>query len=117
MRRLKPAPDPWIDLPVSGGHASPSRGRGGRWLEPRPSPRPRLNALAGVGLAVGLVWGAITLPFRVVFGVLGLLGRLAALVVGFALMVFGAALLPGPLVIVGVPLFAIGLLLSMRSLG
>lgn len=76
-----------------------------------------MSPLAVVGQALGLVWGVLTFPFRVVFGLFSLLGRLAALAVGFALMVFGAALLAGPLVIVGLPLFAIGLLLSMRSLG
>lgn len=129
MRRLKPIPDPWFDLPVGGlpsfgaGRrtlARPGRGplgvgpapaRPGRWLVLATRP------LAGAGLVVGTAWGLATLPFRLTFGLFGLVGRLLALVVGFSLMVFGAALLAGPLVPVGIPLFAIGLLLSMRSLG
>lgn len=127
MRRLKTAPDPWFELPAGlpiaagrgtlarpGRHATalaPAPARPGRWLVLATRP------LAGAGLVVGTAWGLATLPFRLVFGLFGLIGRILALAVGFSLMVFGAALLAGPLVPVGIPLFAIGLLLSMRSLG
>ena len=62
-------------------------------------------------------WYLITLPFRVLFWVIGLLGRLAGLVVGFSLMVVGMALWAGPLFVIGIPVFIIGLLLTLRCLG
>jgi len=66
---------------------------------------------------LGLLWSLITLPFRLLAGMLGLLGRLTGIVVGFALMVVGMALWAGPLFILGIPLFIIGLLLTLRCLG
>ena len=108
MRRLKPASDPWIestDRPFR-----PDRAETSRWLAVP-------QVIGGVEFVFGTVWAIVTLPFRLVFGLFGLMGRLAALVVGFSIMVLGAALLPGPLILIGVPLFAIGLLLSLRSLG
>jgi hypothetical protein len=62
-------------------------------------------------------WYLITLPFRVLIWVIGLLGRLTGLVVGFSLMVVGMALWAGPLFIIGIPVFIIGLLLTLRCLG
>jgi hypothetical protein len=62
-------------------------------------------------------WYLITLPIRVVIWVIGLLGRLAGLIVGFSLMVVGMALWAGPLFIIGIPVFIIGLLLTLRCLG
>jgi hypothetical protein len=62
-------------------------------------------------------WYLITLPFRVLIWVIGLLGRLAGLIVGFSLMVVGMALWAGPLFIIGIPVFIIGLLLTLRCLG
>jgi hypothetical protein len=62
-------------------------------------------------------WYLITLPFRVLLWVIGMLGRLAGLVVGFVLMVVGMALWAGPLFIIGIPIFIIGLLLTLRCLG
>jgi hypothetical protein len=69
-----------------------------------------------VGL-LGAAWFAIALPFRLVFGAIAWLGRLAGVAVGFVLMVAGMFLLAGPLVIVGIPLFLIGLVLTLRCLG
>lgn len=66
---------------------------------------------------LGFVWSVLTLPFRLVFGLVALLGRLAALVLGFALMVVGAALGAGPLFPLGIPVFLIGLLIALRALG
>ena len=40
-----------------------------------------------------LLWTVVTLPFRLLAGVVALLGRLASLVLGFVLMVVGAALM------------------------
>jgi hypothetical protein len=65
----------------------------------------------------GAIWAVLTLPFRLVFWVAELLGRLAGLIIGFALMVVGVALWAGPLFIIGIPVFIVGLLLTLRSLG
>ena len=64
-----------------------------------------------------LLWSLVTLPFRLLVGMIGLLGRLTGIVLGFALMVVGMALWAGPLFIIGIPLFIIGLLLTLRCLG
>jgi hypothetical protein len=112
VRRLKPAPDPWIELPAR----RPARSAG-RWLD-APAPAapvaPRRDAF---DLLFGTIWMILTLPFRLVFGIVNLLGRLTGLVVGFSMMVAGAALSAGPLAMLGIPLFVVGLLLAMRSLG
>lgn len=63
------------------------------------------------------IWMLITLPFRLVIWLVELLGRLTGLVLGFVLMVVGMALIASPFIVVGVPLFIIGLLLTLRSLG
>jgi hypothetical protein len=62
------------------------------------------------------VWFLATLPFRLVFWVLALLGRLAGIALGFALMVAGMFFLAGPLFLIGIPLFIIGLVLTLRCL-
>jgi hypothetical protein len=110
-RRLKPAIDPWIELPDRGRR--PLRGEPGRWLAAHPAPPPR-DAL---GLLFGTTWAILTLPFRLVFGIVGLLSRLTGLVTGFSMMVAGAALSAGPLAMLGIPLFVVGLLVAMRSIG
>jgi hypothetical protein len=63
------------------------------------------------------LWFIITLPFRLIAWVVELLGRLAALIVGFVLMVLGVPLLAGGLYILGIPIFVVGLLLTLRALG
>ena len=73
--------------------------------------------LAGLGLLFSGVWWILTLPFRLVFGVVSLAGRVTGVAAGFALMVVGMALGAGPLYLIGVPLFLIGLLLTLRCLG
>jgi hypothetical protein len=73
-----------------------------------------------VQLFVGILavlWYAITVPFRVLIWILGLLGRLTGLIFGFFLMVVGMALWAGPFFIIGIPLFIIGLLLTLRCVG
>ena len=84
--------------------------------------RPRASRIAHVlgRLTVGIVtavWYLITLPFRLLIGIIGILGRLAGIILGFLLMVVGMALWAGPLFILGIPLFIIGLLLTLRCLG
>jgi hypothetical protein len=66
---------------------------------------------------LGTVWAILTFPFRLVAWVVDLLGRLTGLLVGFALMVLGVALGAGPLFMFGIPLFIIGLIMTLRSLG
>jgi hypothetical protein len=63
------------------------------------------------------IWWIITLPFRLLAGAVELLGRLAALLVGFGLMVVGVAFWAGTLYVLGIPMFVIGLLLTLRALG
>ncbi len=69
-----------------------------------------------VTLVLGTLWWVVTLPFRLLFGVVGLFGRLTALALGFVLMVLGVAFLAGPIPVLGIPLFVVGLLVSYRSL-
>lgn len=65
---------------------------------------------------VVLLWFLITLPFRVVFWLIAMLGRLAGVVLGFGMMVVGMALGAGPLFFIGIPLFLVGLYVMLRSL-
>jgi hypothetical protein len=69
-----------------------------------------------VGIVLGTMWYVVTLPFRLVLGVVALFGRLAALVLGFVFMVLGVALSAGPTLIVGAPLFVVGLVITIKSL-
>src|SRR4051812_20152316 len=69
-----------------------------------------------VGAIFRLFWSIISLPFRLLVGVMGLLGRLTGILLGFATMVVGMALWAGPLFMIGIPLFIIGLLLTLRCL-
>jgi len=66
---------------------------------------------------LGVIWTILTLPIRLVVWVLDFLSRATGLAIGFALMVLGVALGAGPSLILGVPIFVIGLLLTLRSLG
>ncbi len=64
------------------------------------------------------VWTVITLPFRLIFWAAALLGRAAGLAIGFVMMVVGFAFVAGgPYAIIGVPVFLLGLMLTLRSLG
>lgn len=65
---------------------------------------------------LGAAWFLVTLPFRLVFWLIALLGRITGIVVGFSLMVAGMFFLAGPLFLIGIPLFAIGLVLTLRCL-
>ena len=64
----------------------------------------------------GMFWFVVSLPFRVVFWTIAWLGRLSAGVLGFALMVVGTAILAGPFFVVGILLFLIGMVLTLRCL-
>ena len=69
-----------------------------------------------VGTVLEAMWYVVTLPFRLIVGVVALFGRLAALVLGFALMVLGVALSAGPTLVVGAPLFVVGLVITIKSI-
>ena len=69
-----------------------------------------------LGPVLGALWAVVTLPFRLLRRVVEMLGRLTALAIGFTLMVVGVAFWAGPLPVAGVPLFIVGLLLTLRSL-
>jgi hypothetical protein len=62
------------------------------------------------------IWFVVSLPFRLVFWTIAWLGRLTALVLGFTLMVIGMALGAGPLFFIGIPLFLLGLVVTLRCL-
>jgi hypothetical protein len=66
---------------------------------------------------LGVIWSILTLPIRIVVWVLDFLSRATGLILGFALMVLGVAIGAGPSLILGVPVFVIGLLLTLRCLG
>jgi hypothetical protein len=70
-----------------------------------------------LGSVLGALWAVVTLPFRLLIWVVEMLGRLTALAVGFTLMVVGVAFWAGPLPLLGIPVFVVGLLLTLRSLG
>ena len=63
------------------------------------------------------LWMVVTLPFRLVAWAIHLLGRASALLLGFGLMVVGGVLSAGSLSWLGLPLFVVGLVLTLRSLG
>lgn len=70
-----------------------------------------------IGSVFRLAWFLVTLPFRILFFLVGLVGRLFGVALGFTLMVVGMALWAGPFFLIGIPMFIIGLLLTLRSLG
>lgn len=70
-----------------------------------------------LNIMFGMIWSIFTLPFRIVGWSAALAGRLAGLAVGFALMVLGVAIGAGPSAALGIPIFVVGLLLTLRSLG
>jgi len=66
---------------------------------------------------LGTIWTILTLPIRIIVWVLDFLSRATGLTIGFALMVLGVAVGAGPSLILGVPIFVIGLILTLRCLG
>jgi hypothetical protein len=69
-----------------------------------------------VGAVFGTIWRVVTLPFRLLAWVVEWLGRITAFALGFLMMVVGVALWAGPLFIIGIPVFVVGLLVTLRSL-
>jgi hypothetical protein len=66
---------------------------------------------------LGAIWTIVTLPIRIIVWVLDFLSRATGLALGFALMVLGVIVVAGPSLILGAPIFVIGLLLTLRCLG
>lgn len=66
---------------------------------------------------VSAVWFLVTLPFRLVLGAISLLSRMTGVAVGFTLMAVGMAFCAGPFYLIGVPMFVVGLVLTLRCLG
>jgi hypothetical protein len=64
-----------------------------------------------------LIWGVLTFPFRAIGWVVAFFGRVFALVMGFALMVVGVAVWANGWLPIGLPLFVIGLLLTLKAIG
>jgi hypothetical protein len=62
------------------------------------------------------LWYVITVPFRLVFWTIAWVGRVTAVLFGFCLMVIGIALGAGPLFFLGIPLFLVGLVLTLKCL-
>jgi hypothetical protein len=70
---------------------------------------------AFLDLMAGL-WSGLTMPFRLVFKLIAWLGRLAVLLLGLSLLALGVALWAGHFFWIGIPLFVIGLILTLRCL-
>jgi hypothetical protein len=64
-----------------------------------------------------LIWNILCLPFRLIGGVVELVGRAVGGVLGFTLMVLGVALAAGLWFAPGGILFLLGLALMIRSVG
>ena len=65
----------------------------------------------------GTLWTILTLPIRIIVWVVDFLARGTGLAVGFALMVLGVVVGAGPLWFLGVPIFIVGLIVTLKSLG
>jgi hypothetical protein len=66
---------------------------------------------------LGVIWTLVTLPIRLVVGILDFLSRATGLTLGFALMVLGVALGAGSWLLLGAPIFVVGLILTLKCLG
>jgi hypothetical protein len=66
---------------------------------------------------LALLWYLLALPFRLFFWMVAWMGRMSAILLGFSLMVVGVALWAGHLYLIGIPVFLIGLVLALKSLG
>lgn len=64
-----------------------------------------------------MLWSIVSFPFRVLGWIVGLVGRLVGAILGFVVMVVGVAFCTGGVVLLGVPLFIVGLILTLKSLG
>jgi len=65
---------------------------------------------------LGMLWFVVISPFRLVFWTIAWVGRLTTVLLGFSLMVVGMALWASPLFFLGIPMFLVGLVLTLRCL-
>lgn len=65
---------------------------------------------------IGLTWFVMTLPFRLVFGVIGTIGRMVGMLLGVALLAAGGAMWAAQLPHFAMPVLAVGGLLTLKSL-
>ena len=63
------------------------------------------------------LWSVLTLPFRLIGAVVAFFGRTLGVISGFALMVAGVAFCSGTIYLLGLPLFLVGLVLMLKSVG
>ncbi len=103
-------PQPEASRPIPYGPDRPTEGEG---LEANSLGS---NALRILGLAFRGLWSLITLPFRLIVGAIVLVSRVTGLVLGFSLMVGGVALCADPFLIFGIPIFLLGLWMTLRNL-
>jgi hypothetical protein len=73
--------------------------------------------MLGWTIMLGEIWSVLTLPFRLIAAVVAFCGRALGVVIGFALMVAGVAFCSGAIYILGLPLFVVGLLMTLKCLG
>jgi hypothetical protein len=64
----------------------------------------------------GVAWFVLTLPFRLVFGVIGAVGRMIGLALGFILLATGAAMWAAQLPHFAIPVIGVGALLTAKSI-
>lgn len=65
---------------------------------------------------IGLTWFVMTLPFRLVFGVIGTIGRMLGMLLGVALLAAGGAMWAAQLPHFALPVLVVGGLLTLKSL-
>lgn len=65
---------------------------------------------------LNLIWSILTFPFHLIGTLVALVGRAVGLVIGFLLMVAGIAL-AGSWLVVGIPVFLVGWLVTIKALG
>jgi hypothetical protein len=82
----------------------------------RSARRRRYGSLrAMLGSVLRVLWWVVTLPVRLLFKAVEMLGRATALALGFVLMVVGVALSVGSAPVFGIPTFVVGLVVTLRS--
>lgn len=64
----------------------------------------------------GPIWFVMTLPFRLVFGVIGAVGRMVGMALGMAILATGGAMWAAQLPHFAVPVMVVGGLLTLKSL-
>lgn len=65
---------------------------------------------------IGLTWFVMTLPFRLVFGVISTIGRMLGILLGFGLLALGGAMWAAQLPHFAMPVLIVGGLLTLKSL-